>query len=363
VKHVFRHVAEQTRARPEAMERIQRRLVAEIGDAAEVRARLAVVPTVADGAEDRVMARLAASQRQLRPHPARVAVLGTLLAAAVALFAIQEQPVELTGALSATEWRHVQPTPLVALSFQGEGALGGNEGAPHIEWRAGTLKVEVEPNRGVKLDVQTREALVRVVGTGFSVDRSALGTTVAVSHGRVSVACEGGGDSMLGAGEHTVCMPTTPAGLLGRARALTEQGAPGSDVLATVDRGLSAAKPGAVHEELAVARAEALAGEERWSEAYAEASQLLAEGAGARRDDLLHLRARYGFAAEGCRGAADDLRAFYAAGQASYDELVVLADCVGSADVVLAHDVLVSASALATTDEERANVAARRPVQ
>ena len=362
MKHVFRHVAEQTRARPEAIERIQRRLVAEIGDAAEVRARLAVVPTVADGAEDRVMARLAASQRQLRPHPARIAVLGTLLAAAVALFAVQEQPVELTGALSATEWRHVQPTPLVALSFQGEGALGGNEGAPHIEWRAGTLKVEVEPNRGVKLDVRTREALVRVVGTGFSVDRSALGTTIAVSHGRVSVACEDGGDSMLGAGEHAVCMPTSPAGLLGRARALTEQGAPARDVLATLDRGLSTAKPGPVREELALARVEALAGEGRWSEAHAEASRLLADGAGARRDELLHLRARYGFAAEGCRGAVADLQAFYAAGQSSYDELVVLVDCVGAADTARASEILVAASALAVTDEERANVAARLPV-
>ncbi len=363
MKHVFRHVADQTRARPEAIERIQRRLVAEIGDPVEVRARLAVVPAVADGAEDRVLARLAASQRQLRPHPARIAVLGTLLAAAVALFIIQEQPLELTGSLSATEWQHAQPTPLVALAFQGEGVLGGNEGAPHIEWRTGTLKVEVEPNRGVKLDVQTREAVVRVVGTGFSVDRSALGTTVAVTHGRVSVACEGGGNSMLGAGEHTVCMPTTAAGLLGRARALTEQGAAASDVLVTIDRGLSTAAPGPVREELELARVETLAGEGKWSEAYAETSRLVSGGAGARRDDLLHLRARYGFAAEGCRGAAGDLRAFYTAGQASYDELVVLADCVNTTDSVLAHDVLVAASALATTDEERADIAARLTVQ
>ncbi len=357
MRHVFRHFAEQTRARDEALQRIERRLVPEIAPPEEVRARLIAVPTATPEAEARVLERLA--HRSNRSSPARIVTLGTLLAAAVVLWVVRPVQVPLNGALSAPEWRTLQPTPLVALSFQGEGALGGTESAPDIEWRAGVLRVEVEPNKGVKLDVRTREALVRVVGTGFSVDRSALGTTVAVTHGRVSVECTGGASAMLGAGESTVCLPTTAAALLGRARALSEAGAAPSDVLEAVDLGLAATPGDSVREELDIARMEALAADGRWSEAWTSATRSLATDAGGRHEDLLHLRARYGLAANGCSGAVGDLGALYADGRASSVELVALSDCVMTSDPALAHGALVAALDRAVSDDDRSRISAR----
>ena len=45
--------------------------------------------------------------------------------------------------------------------------------------------MEVTPDRGVRLELTTEEAVVRVVGTVFEVDRGPFGTAVAVDHGTV----------------------------------------------------------------------------------------------------------------------------------------------------------------------------------
>lgn len=357
MKHPFRQFAADTRANPRSVNGLGKRLAPELADPEDVRAYLVVAPTVSSDAEARVLARLGHGARD--PSRRRPVLLVVLLAAALALWAVQTPPVPLAGALSAPEWRRESPTEQVDLAFLGEGTLGGTSVAPRIDWRAGTLRVEVEPDRGVKLSVQTREAIVRVIGTGFSVDRGALGTTVAVTHGRVSVDCTGGPSVFLGAGETRVCLPTTPAALLGRARALSATAAPPEDVLATVEAGLAAGPDDPVREELEVAWIDSLGALGRWDEAYDVANLALAHGATARHEDLLHLRARSAAASRGCSAATSDLIALFHDGKASPPELVSLADCVATSDVELARRALQAALDLGVPEALRHGVESR----
>ncbi len=371
MKHVFHHFADATRARPDALRRLEQRLEAEVADPERVREILAHAPSARPGAEGRVLHRLAARLRHPAvPHSRVRPVFAVALAtAALVMWAVRAVPLPLAGSLSAPEWKTANPTAQVALNFQGEGTLGGTNAAPDIDWRAGTLKVEVEPNKGIKLAVKTREAVVRVVGTGFSVDRGALGTTVEVTHGRVSVECAapagGTGESvMLGAGERHVCLPTTPAALLGRARALSASHASPADVLATVDRGLTASPTGSVREELQVARMESLAAAGRWDDALSTATSALAgveaePGVTGRAADILHLRAGYALRAKGCAAAAPGLAALSNAGMASAPELVSLADCYAPSQPERARQALRQALELGVPIDQQPGVEER----
>lgn len=359
MKGPFRTFGEDTRARPESLERVTERLAGAVADRALVRELLAHVPDVPPGAEARVRARLA-ERTGSTVRWVGWAGVGTVVAlAAAVLLWVRAPEAPLSEALSTPEWRTEAPTDHVSLTFQGEGALSGTAIHPTIQWRTGTLQVEVEPNQGVLLAVQTREALVRVIGTGFSVERSALGTSVRVSHGRVSVDCLDGTSVMLGAGEHQLCLPTSAAGLLGRARALSEQGAAAADVRAAVERGLAAQPDAAVRSELEVVQMEAYAAEQRWKEAYGLADRALASGGSTRPDELRHLHAWYGLQAQGCGAAVDELRALDAAGQASPFERVQLASCVAAAEPDTARALLRAALAAGVPEAQRADIEAR----
>lgn len=356
MKHLFRTFADDTRARDGAVDRVSERLAPVVADRALVRDLLAEVPDVAPGAEARVRARLA-ERTEVGVRRGWWAVGGAALALAASLVLWLRVPdARLDERLSTPEWRTEQPTDHVSLTFQGEGALGGTAVHPTIQWRAGTLQVEVDPNQGVQLAVQTREALVRVVGTGFSVERSALGTSVRVSHGRVSVDCLDGTTVMLGTGEHQLCLPTTAAGLLGRARALAEQGAAPEDVRAAVERGLAASPDAAVRGELEVTGMEAYAAEQRWSDAYALAGRSLAVGGSARADEVRHLHAWYGLQALGCGAVVEELRALNSAGQASAFEQVSLASCLTASEPDTARSLLRAALAAGVPDAQRAAI-------
>lgn len=138
----------------------------------------------------------------------------------------------LDAVLDAAEPRALAAADGVDLRYSGFGRLSGTPTAPRIEWSSGEIGVEVASGRGLDVRVQTREARVRVVGTGFTVARDATGTAVAVSHGRVEVVCGDEPAVYLGAGESRTCMPVSAAGRLARARTLREQGAPAEAVLA-----------------------------------------------------------------------------------------------------------------------------------
>ncbi len=245
----------------------------------------------------------------------------------------------------------------VGVRFAGKGQIHGTEREPHIRWEAGTLTVEVEPDRGVKLDVTTREATVRVIGTGFTVQRDALGTRVAVAHGTVEVTCAGREPNLLEANEATLCLPTSAAGLLARAAALRDHGAPIDVVLSTVDLGLTGqTDTSPVRNELLLLRMQALAESGDPVQALADADRYLDARDNYRRDEVLRFAAVVAMDSSGCSRAAAYLRPL-ARPEALAADLLMLADCSDDPREVSA--LLLLAQERASTAEELGLVAAR----
>lgn len=174
----------------------------------------------------------------------------------------------------------------VAVTSVGRGAVVGTDHDMVVAWTFGTLAVEVQPQRGVSLVVETDEGRTSVVGTGFSVTRDALGTTTAVTHGRVRVECQRGGERFLAAGESRTCPPVTAAGALGRLLVLDGTVAP-EVLLAEIAEALALPDAtGAVAAELAAMRVRALVQTGRLPEALAAAEAALADPACTRADEL-----------------------------------------------------------------------------
>ena len=245
-----------------------------------------------DDDDEQALERLRARRpdRRRRRWAAPVAVAA---AAAVALWLVvpdeptPEPPPRVEVAWAGTPARHA-PVEGVTVDAEGRGQLVAEGRRVEVAWERGRLALDVDPARQLEVEVVTREAVVRVLGTAFAVERDALGTSVDVERGVVSVAC--GDDAReLGAGDARRCLPTTAAGLLGRALALSAA----EEVLESVDRGLDVAETGsAVHGELLALRAETLAGQGRADEARAAAQAYLDAGHTARAADLAPLLAR-----------------------------------------------------------------------
>ncbi len=214
-------------------------------------------------------------------------VAGALLWMTPALPGPDEAPLPM---VSEADWSTLAPTPEVDLEFRGKGSIRGTRAAPRVEWRSGTLHAAVEPARGVDLRVRTPDATVTVLGTEFDVERTAPGTTVRVDRGRVHVACDLGGARTLIRGQSHTCLPTTAAGLLGRARHLQLAGADTAEILTSIELGLGRPNaPAPVVEELRFVKVEVLAESGRRSEAYLEAKALLREGAEHRKAELIEI--------------------------------------------------------------------------
>lgn len=170
----------------------------------------------------------------------------------------------------------------------------------------GRLDLEVPADRGLAVSVLTREARVEVVGTGFGVARSALGTDVEVRHGAVRVTCAGAAPTLLQRGQSAQCLPTSAAGMLARVRAL--RGVPTDALLAELDAGLALARSGdPVAIELRLLRAELLFNADRTAEARAEVDRLRAAGPGARADEVYRLEAALERRAGRCPAALEAL--------------------------------------------------------
>ena len=260
--------------------------------------------------------------RSRAPRPERstsVVVVGLAagLAAAGALLALRGSPAPVSGPLVTGEL-----TQNVQLQVDGEGQAGGTSRSLSLHWAVGTLDVEVTPDQGVQLQVQTDEATVEVVGTGFRVSRDALGTAVSVRHGRVRTTGQGESARLLGPGESWTCAPATAAGRLGRLRRLQEQGAPAEALLDEVGRALAAPDAtGAVGAELLSVKLDALVALDRREEALALAEQLVALG-GPRALDHRRVAARLHLARPGrpdCAAALPHLRALAEAGRLDDD--------------------------------------------
>ncbi len=221
--------AEATEPSAAQVGRLRRRLGVE-PDAALSREILSRLPEPAPGADARVRARLD------RPAPTlRLPLAGLLLAAGLAAWFLREPPetpvlLSLEGEASA-----VAVGEHVRLVATGTGTAGGTDRRPRLRWDRGRLDVDVDHGEGIDLRVETAEAVVRVVGTAFTVRRDILGTGVDVVHGVVEVTCAGALPRRVKTGDTATCWPTRPAGLLGRARALQAAKAPPVDVLSTLD--------------------------------------------------------------------------------------------------------------------------------
>ncbi len=293
----------------------------ELVDDARAARLLANLPTGSPALEQRVRARVVASTRpSVADRGLRlVTVAGVAGLAAAALLLITREaleppppvaePVEASLAATGT-WAIDTSIPDVALSYEGSGTITGTSDAPRIRWDAGTLNVEVTPDQGIELAVETREAHVRVVGTGFTVVRGSLGTRVDVRHGRVEVDCGSEVTRLLEAGDGVTCLPRSAAGLLGRARALQAEGGSAAEVLETLDRamGMSEKTP-AVADEIAASRVRALVDLGRHVAALDAARAYLSGPPGARRHDVELLAASAATTLGGCATAAPWLAA------------------------------------------------------
>ncbi len=183
--------------------------------------------------------------------------------------------------------------------------MSGSQSAPRIDWQRGTLNVEVTPDRGLDVRIQTREANIQVVGTGFTVTRDALGTAVEVRHGVVETSCADEAPVSLRQGDEITCLPSSAAGLLGRARALREAGADASLIAASLDRGLGLATlADPIGAELGAMKVEVLAASGDDLAALDAARALIAAGGGSRRADVLRFAAELARSEGGCAAAA-----------------------------------------------------------
>jgi len=206
--------------------------------------------------------------------------------------------------------QQTSPSPEVALVFQGHGHVEGKPEMPRIAWERGLLEVEVEPGRGIDLWVTTREARIRVVGTGFSVDRDENGTHVAVAHGVVEVRCVAGTTVLLTEGQTQVCDPVSAAALLGKARVMQSQGASTEDILFVAEAARATATPGtAVAAEVDVLHFELLVSLDRIDEALQVADAYVAAPASPRSDDIRRIAAGLAYRVGGCDRARSYLEA------------------------------------------------------
>ena len=269
-----------------------------------------------------LQARLSKPSRRAAAWP-KVAGGAALLLAAVVLLSVWPAP-RVDRSLD-----HVGNVALgsrVQVVAEGEGHADGNAENMELTWFSGTLGVEVEPNRGVRLSVHTPEGNVRVVGTGFDVTRNALGTAVSVRHGKVAVDCARGGAHTLEAGQSAMCLPTTAAGSLARALAQRESASP-DDVEAELNEALLLPDAtGPVAAELHALRAGSLLAAGDDDAALVEAEATLAMPEVTRADELHRLAARLRVRRGDCAGALPHLRALEAAGTLGEDA-PALADC------------------------------------
>jgi hypothetical protein len=142
-----------------------------------------------------------------------------------------------------------------------------------------------------------------VVGTAFDVRRDALGTRVDVARGQVSVTCRGGAEVILTAAQAHTCLPNTAAGLLGRARALSERGRSSHIAIEALDLALTLRPTAVERREIQALHVQLLVAEARLAEARALALEALEDSSSHRRSELVRISADLTAQLEGCDAA------------------------------------------------------------
>lgn len=341
---LLRRFADATEPSEEARDRVLGRVRLNT-DADAAGALLRQLPPPSQFALARVLARVRASIQAgdrvampWNPLPLAAAAALLLVVGAAALWAprVTDDPtpaaVLIADTLEAVASTEVEPAPGVRLTYEGWGYVSGSERQPRIHWAAGSLHVDVEPNQGLDVVIETPSASVRVVGTVFDVDVRDLGTRVRVARGKVEVACELGATTLLTAGEEATCVRTSPANLLTFAVAARERDSAPDRVLALADQGLGLAPEPPVREELLLVRFQSLMAMQRTREARLAADAYLESGAGARRIDVLRTAAKLAFGEGSCALALPYLDRLEQSGGAEAADLRPLATCVQAED-------------------------------
>ena len=349
--HVFERSHEPTAA---AEARLQAALRERIPDGRATRTLLAHLDDPSPEAQTRLLARVTALPEEAPRHglarPAWTApVLALAGAAALAVGVYLSLPggPEESSLLATTALTQqsapveLSPVSGVSLAYRdGYGEFGGTTQSPEIHWIAGQLDVEVEPNRGIHLAVQTHEATVRVIGTRFSVLRRDGLTTVAVERGKVEVACADGQKSVLTLGQTATCEPRSAARLALRALALQSRGEDPARVLELTERGLANAEEGsATWAQLSVLRMVSLRDLGRTAEALEATRTWLASGETRRTDEVLRLA--LSLSADPCGLAIAERPRIEASTGAA--ELTILSDCIVAREPEHAAELLVRA--------------------
>lgn len=241
---------------------------------------------------------------------AAVLALGLLLGPEVAP---EPPPVMIAANLEAVEDARVEPAPGVALDYTGWGFVSGSERQPRIHFGAGSLHVDVEPNQGIDLVIETPNGVVSVVGTVFDVVVDDLGTRVSVERGAVKVACELGDSSLLRAGESTRCVRASASTLNMLAVKSVLAGNHPERVLSLVDRALDLQPVPEVEEQLLLRRFHTLASLGRTSDLGAAADAWLAHPLATETDEVRSETARLALQAGDCATALPHLEVLAAA--------------------------------------------------
>lgn len=281
----MRATRDHTDASAVAVHRVRARLDQALRPASE----LGALPTPSADAIRRVRARLA-------PRPARARWWGlgaaALLAGSAALAAgiLARPPAPLDQPL------HDGVTidgPDLQLTARGTGHLTGSP--PIIRWDSGVL--ELTARRPVR--VVTAEGTVDLDAGVLVLTRDAMGTTVNEGAPRITCAHAGPG----------VCLPTTPAGLLARGRALERAGSPPDLVLDTLDAAVARLQAGdPLLAEVHAARVGPLL-ERGERDAALRAAETGLTVAGPREAALHRVAARLRLAIGDCAGAVPHLEA------------------------------------------------------
>lgn len=247
----------------------------------------------------------------------------------------------------------------VDVRLRGDTAITTEGRVVSLDLRAGEVQLEVPHGEGYDVQVRTPEALVRVVGTAFSVHHGPVGTAVEVSRGVVAVTCGSGAEQRVEGGSDTVCLRSAAAGLA-HARALESEGAEPAQVLHAVDLAF-ALQPDAVplRQELAVVRVEALVRSGSETEALEAAEEALTrDPEGPRTADLHRLAGQLALPAGGCARAVAHLEALVAVPGSDPMPAVLLAGCLPD-EPERARELLTGALELATSPEQRADIQVR----
>ena len=231
---------------PGAVERVVERVLAGERDPV-AGALLDALPLPSEDGVDRLVARAIRPARAPTARPSRLALAAAVLVGLVAVFAgvrvLGSRAAALDARLESEIARTYDGIPRVDVTYVGRGEVAGTRRNPVIFWEVGRLTMCLTPKRGIHLVVETPDGRAEVHGTCFVVERSALGTRVTVTEGRVEVTCAGSAPGMLDPGGSRDCRPTRPAALLARARALEDRG-DNDGALSTLDDALARSTAG-----------------------------------------------------------------------------------------------------------------------